>query len=353
MGVGNPPMVRQPREGLDAAAVELGSVLDPEQEPVADRLAALGQRVTDPPTPRPWRRRRTVRGLYLHGPVGRGKTWLVDELLAQLTGVEVLRVHAFEAARRLHAGVARHSGRAGATDRAVSDLLGEARVVFLDELHAHDPGDAMLLARVVRATFDTGAVLVATSNYPPHGLLPDPRFHHLVLPLITALEQHCDTVALDGGPDHRALGHGGGRPGWSSGAWLRPGSPAQLAGAGLPTPQPGDRARIRVGARDLWVDAVTENSVHIGWDELCGTTVSVGDLADLVERFTTLVLARVPATDCTTPDERRRFADLVDLCWDRDTRLVVLTVHATHQVLHPDTTDHARTASRLSLLQPS
>lgn len=351
--MGDSLTVQRLRAGLDAGAVGLGSVLDLEQEPVADRLAVLGHEVLDPRRVRPWRRRRGVRGVYLHGPVGRGKTWLVDELLVQLPDVVVLRVHAFEAARRLHAGVAQHSGRPGATDRAVFDLLGGAQVVFLDELHAHDPGDAMLLTRVVRATFDAGSVLVATSNYPPHGLLPDPRFHHLVLPLVAALQQHCDVVALEGGPDHRALGHGGGRPRWSSGAWFRPGSPAQLAGAGLIAPQPGDRARVRVGARDLWADAATETVVQLGWEELCGATVSVGDLAALLDRFTTVVLARVPTTDHSTPDERRRFADLVDLCWDRDTRLILLTAHAPEQVLDPEATDHARTASRLSLLPSS
>lgn len=338
------------RAGFDDAATALGSVLDPEQRPVAVRLAELGQRVLAPTPGRWWRRGPLARGMYLHGPVGRGKTWLVDELLAQLGDVAVLRVHAFEAARRLHAGVARHTGAPGATDRAVADLIGDARVVFLDELHAHDPGDAMLLTRVIQAVTAAGAPLLATSNYPPDGLLPDPRYHHLVLPLVTALHVHCDVVALTGGPDHRGLGHGGGRPGWSSGGWLQPGSPAQLAGLGLVAAEPGDRARIGAGARDLWVDAVNAAGVQVGWDELCAGTTSVGDLADLTERYRTLVLARVPHRTASTPDERRRFADLVDVCWDRDTRLVVLSAHPPHHVLDPTATDNARTASRLSLL---
>lgn len=340
------------RRGFDDAAAALGSVLDPEQQPVADRLAHLGAQVLAPTaTRRWWRRAPVVRGVYLHGPVGRGKTWLVDALLTRLDGVAVLRVHAFEAARRLHAGVARHSGTPGAVDRAVADLVGGARVVLLDELHAHDPGDAMLLARVVRAVTGSGAVLLATSNYPPEGLLPSPQHHHLVLPLIEALHAHCDVVALEGGPDHRALGHGGGRPGWSSGGWLQPGSPAQLAALGLTAPSPGDRARTRVGGRDLWADAVDGDRVHVGWDELCGGTTSVGDLAALTDRFRTVVLGRVPTRSGTTPDERRRFADLVDVCWDRDTRLVVLAAGAPAEVLDPAATDHARTASRLSLLR--
>lgn len=167
---------------------------------------------------------------------------------------------------------------------------------------------------------------------------------------MTARHVHCDAAALTGGPDHRGLGHGGGRPGWSNGGWLQPGSSARLAGLGLLAAEPGDRARIRAGARDLWVDAVNAARVQVGWDELWGGTSSVGDLADPAERYRTLVLARVPGRTPRTPDERRRFADLVDVCGDRHTRLVVLSAHPPHHVLDPTATDNARTGSRVSLL---
>ncbi len=78
--------------------------------------------------------------MCLHGPVRRGKTWLVDVLLDQLPAQGVLRLHAYDDARHLHAQVARHAGASGATDRAVPALLDGVRLLFLDELHAHDPG---------------------------------------------------------------------------------------------------------------------------------------------------------------------------------------------------------------------
>lgn len=80
-------------------------------------------------------------------------------------------------------------------------MLAGVRLLFLDELHAHDPGDAMLLSRLVHALPSRGAVLVATSDYPPHGLLPDPRHDALVLPLVAALEQHFDVLELAGPVD--------------------------------------------------------------------------------------------------------------------------------------------------------
>ncbi len=353
----------QLRAGFDAAAAGLGSVLDVEQGPAADHLARLGAAQTAPGGTRAgwWPGRRPARGVYLHGPVGRGKTWLVDTLLTQVTqparvaralpAGAVLRVHAYDLARRLHREVAARAGTPAAVHGAVDALLGGMRLVFLDELHAHDPGDAMLLSRVVRALPAHGALLVATSNYPPAGLLRDPRHHHLVLPLVTALGEHCDVVEVAGPLDHRALGHGGARPGWSTGAWMHPGSASQLAGLGLPTPEPGDRRRLTVGGRPLRALGADTGHVHLHFTDLCEGATSTGDLLELTERYPTVVLAGVPHLSTTTEGARRRFADLVDVAWDRDTRLVVLAAGPPDRVLDAPVTDAARMTSRLHLLR--
>ncbi len=338
------------RGGFDRAAQALGSSLDLEQRPAADRLAALGARLAVPP-PRLARRRRHREGVYLHGPVGRGKTWLADVLVEQVDGAGVLRLHAHEAARRLHREVARQSGSPGATSRAVDVLLDGVRLLFLDELHAHDPGDAMLLSRLLLALPSSGAVLLATSNSPPHGLLPDPRHHALVLPLVGALERHCQVVEVAGPVDHRAHGHGGARPGWCSGGWAFPGSAAQRSALQIGRPEASDRVRLRVGGRPLWAASAQDGCVELEFAELCLGTTSVGDLLELAQRYRTVVLAGVPPLVTVPPDARRRFGDLVDVLWDRDVRLVVLASGPPAQVLDGAAiTDLERTVSRLHLL---
>ena len=340
------------RAGFERAAAALGSALDVEQEPVADTLAALGAGVAAPAQARWWARRRQPRGIYLHGPVGAGKTWLVDVLLDQLPEGAYRRVHVYAAARALHAGIAARSGQPGALDAAIADVVGGARLVFLDELHAHDPGDAMILSRLLLALPAHGAILVATSNYPPTGLLPSEHHHRLVLPLIAAIEASCAVVELDAGIDHRAAGHGGARTGFSSGAWATPGSPAQLAHLHLAAPEPSDRTRLTVAGRPLWASLADAGVLHVRFDELCQRPTSVGDLLELTERYTTVVLAAVPLLADVDEHARRRFADLIDVAWDRDTRLIVTTTHPLDHVLDAEITDRARTASRLSLLQP-
>lgn len=297
------------------------------------------------------RRGRGLSGLYLHGPVGRGKTWLAEVLLEQLPSDSAWRLHAYDAARQLHRAIAARAGGRGGVDAAITDVLGEARVLLLDELHAHDPGDAMLLSRLIRALPGHGARLVATSNYAPSGLLPDPRHHHLVLPLVDALESTCEVIEVAGPVDHRAVGHGGARPWWSSGGWLVPGSPAQLAALGLPSSAPQDRRLLQVGGRPLWAMAVIADQVHLHFTELCEAPTSSGDLLELAERYTTVVLAGVPRLSATTQDGRRRFGNLIDVCWDRDVRLVVLSKHLIEAVLDAPVIDVERLASRVSLLR--
>lgn len=344
------PVEQRLRRGFDDAAAALDSTLDAEQGPAADHLSALGARLSQSDRRLPWRRR-PPGGVYLHGPVGRGKTWLVDVLLEQLDGAGVLRLHAYDAARRLHRGFARHSGSPGATDRAIDELLEGVRLLFLDELHAHDPGDAMLLSRLLLALPEHGAVLVATSNYPPRGLLPDPRHHSLVLPLVGALERHCDVVEVAGPIDHRAHGHGGARAGWSSGGWAVPGSASQRAALRVAVPDLQDRVRLDVGGRPLWALSATDGCVQLDFTELCAGPTSVGDLLELADRCHTVVVSQVPPLASVHVDVQRRFGDLVDVFWDRDVRLVVLAAAPLLQVVaEVAITDHQRMVSRLQLL---
>ncbi|MFB7800482.1 cell division protein ZapE [Isoptericola sp. NPDC056134] len=335
------------RAALDGAAHALGSALDDGQRAAADALAAAGARVSA--------RRRRGRGVYLYGPVGRGKTFLVDALLAALPDDGVLRVHAFEAARRLHAAVARESGSPGALPRALASLLDGTRVLFLDELHAHDPGDAMILARLVREAVGHGIPLLATSNYPPDGLLPSPHHHHLVLPLVRSIVECCDVVEVAHGEDYRRRSDLVDRSGWRAGAWAVPGSAAQVASLGLATPDPGDRFLVRLPATTLRALAAAgpgtpEGVVHLDFGELCEAPTSVGDVLDLVDRFGTLVVWRVPRLSATTPDGAQRFANLVDVAWDRDVRLVMLAESAPDDVLDAEVRDRDRIASRLAAL---
>ncbi len=304
---------------LDAAAGS-GFVLSPAQRVAAGRLEEL------------LRTGGRGDGVYLWGPVGRGKTWLLDTFNAAAGGP---RFHFHEFYRALHAEVWARTGREKAMERALDALLGDARTLCFDELHLHDPGDAMLLTRALRALLARRVTVVATSNYPPHGLLPSPLYHHLAEPLVEMVEESLAVIEVAGPTDFRTLAPDDGRvaQGWRSGRVLAAGTLETPDVADrVDVPLPGGRAveALRVDGGTLWFD-------FLG---LCAAPVSAADLLSLAERYRRFVLLGLPPlTDCR-PDTQARFVSLVDVLHDKD-RPLVLTLTADEDDRQPS--DHLAT----------
>ncbi|MFE6055420.1 cell division protein ZapE [Kitasatospora sp. NPDC056446] len=341
------------------AAGQGGFTLDPAQELPVERLSRLAGELAHPA----WRLRRSPRHLYLWGPVGRGKSWLVDTFLDGLPTPLKRRLHLHDFFRRLHEGVAHHSesrtaesrmtesrtADGAAVDRAVDELLGDCRILVFDEFHAHDAGDAMLVARLLRTLLDRRITLVTTSNYPPAGLMPDPLYHHLFEPTIRLIEERMDVLDVSGPVDFRRRPRSDRAHGFGLGARLRPG---EETSAGLTPPRPGEAGPVAGHHRELSARAVREDHVWLDFQELCEGLTAVADYLALADRFPTIVLDGVPPLTKASPDGRRRFANLVDVCCDRDVRLVLIGADPLAG-LPADSTlmrDLDRTASRLALL---
>ncbi|MGW2375157.1 cell division protein ZapE [Kitasatospora sp. NPDC001683] len=334
-------------------AREGGFTLDPAQKLPVERLSRLAGELAHPA----WRLRRTPRHLYLWGPVGRGKSWLVNTFLDGLATPRKRRLHFHDFFCRLHEGVAHHAenrtadGADGAAvDRAVDELLGDCRILVFDEFHAHDAGDAMLVARLLRTLLDRRITLITTSNYPPAGLMPDPLYHHLFEPTIRLIEERMDVLDVCGEVDFRQQPRPGGAHGFAPGARLHPGDEAS---AGLTPPRPSEAALVAAHHRELPARAVRDDHVWFGFRELCEGRTSVTDYLAVADRFPTIVLDDVPPLTDASTDGRRRFANLVDVCCDRDIRLVLIGADPLAGLPTGSTLmrDLDRTASRLALLR--
>ncbi|MFF1907651.1 cell division protein ZapE [Kitasatospora sp. NPDC058218] len=331
-------------------AEQRGFTLDPAQQPPVERLSRLAGELAHPA----WRLRRPPRHLYLWGPVGRGKSWLVDTFLDGLPTPRKRRLHFHDFFRRLHEGVAQESPahrEGSAVDRAVDELLGDCRLLVFDEFHAHDAGDAMLVARLFTTLLNRRITLVTTSNYAPAGLMPNPLYHHLFEPTIRLIEERMDVLDVSGAVDFRRQPRSeDARQRFTLGARLAAGTEEA---AGLTPPRPEEAGPVAAHHRELPARAVRDALVWFGFDELCEGRTAVPDYLVLAERFPTLVLDGVPPLADASPDARQRFANLVDVCCDRDTRLVLIGADplaglpADSGLLR----DLDRTASRLALLR--
>jgi cell division protein ZapE len=306
-------------------------ILEPQREGT-DALARLG-RILPAQRTRPG-------GVYLWGPVGRGKTWLMDHFLDSVT-TRHRRVHFHRFFADLHAD----AHRLGSIDRAIDAAVGDARLLCFDEFHVHDPGDAMLAARTVSTLFARGVALVATSNYPPPQLLPNPLFHHLFEPTITLLEEHLDVVEVTGPTDLRRSGRSAAESGFASGRYLPAGA--------VSAPDPDEHRVLPLAARPLRALAVRGSTVWFDFTDLCAAPTASADYLAVAREYTEWVLFGVPPLRDADVDAVRRFVNVVDVLCDADVRLTVVAYAPVEELAAgvDGEPDLDRVISRLSLLE--
>lgn len=294
---------------------------------------------------------REVRGLYLHGGVGRGKTFLMDLFCASLAPVPARREHFHRFMQEVHARL-RAQGEGQDPLRPVAQAIArEARVLCFDELHVNDIADAMLLGGLFAALVEAGTTLVFTSNVPPAGLYRDGLQRARFLPAIALLERHCELLPVDAGQDYR-LRQLERAPLYFSSADAA--TPAALAGrfralAGAE----GAAARLDIAGRPVDARRVAGDVAWFTFDAVCEGPRGQADYIELARSFSTVVIEGVPVLDGLRDDAARRFVTLVDEFYDRGVKLVVAAAAAPTALYTGERLafEFERTASRLVEMQ--
>ena len=195
------------------------------------------------------------RGVYLWGPAGRGKTWLLDAFVATLPAGAVRRIHFHGFFRELHESIQRNRAQsdAGASviELAVDELLGGAALLHFEEFHVHDSGNAALLVRLLETLFAKGVTLIASSNYAPTELFADPNFHYVFRPGIALIARHLDVLSLDGGADYRLGSTGARRDGFARGRWFGAIADGEPTVGVVRQPEPDEAIVLTVDGRSI------------------------------------------------------------------------------------------------------
>lgn len=340
---------------FETRAAASGFALDAAQRRVAERLSVLGERLRErgqgyqpQQGPELMGASPPPRGVYLWGPVGRGKTWLLDAFVATLPAGTPRRVHLHALFRRLHVGIQRHGFGADALAAAVREIVADATVLHIEEFHVHDPGNAALLSRLLEALAELRITLVTSSNYAPHDLFDDPEFGHVFRPATTMITRNMDVLALDGGADYR-LGSAGGA--FRRGRWIVADQAAN-GDAAARRPPTGEHVELRVDGRGIRALRARDAEVWFSFPELLEASTAASDYLTLCERFDTWVLLDVPDLAEASRGARQRLVTLVDVLCDLDVRLTVVaaTGRSAVSALPDPPPDLARTVSRLALL---
>ncbi|WP_449282633.1 cell division protein ZapE [Leucobacter sp.] len=332
---------------VEESAAARGITLDTAQRSVLGEIAAFleGGRATDP----------EPAGFYVHGPAGRGKTWLMSEIFraAPLPESRKRRVHFHTFFQGLQRRFGAQLSARAAIEETVEELLSGARLFFFDELHVHDPGGASLLNRLLDELTRRGVPTLLTSNYEPEELLPNPVYHHVFVPGIRIIRERFAVRALDGGADYRREGGSGSGTGFGSGRWILHSDDDAIRGAGLARPAADEATTVLHGHRALRALAVRGSEVWFDFSDLLEATSIAEDYLDLTADFDSWVLSGVPPLSRASREARQRFVALLDVLVDADLPLIVLadTDRAGLVDIDDPPADLFRAESRLALLR--
>jgi cell division protein ZapE len=293
------------------------------QHRLARKSSSLGWLFSRRETPGP------VKGLYVYGDVGRGKTMLMDLFFAasEVRRKRRAHFHAFMADVHERVREVRHQLKLGTiTDgdpiRHVADEIAEETwLLCFDEFHVTDIADAMILGRLFTRLFEQGVVLVATSNVAPQDLYKEGLNRALFVPFIRLLEQHVDVVRLAARTDYRMEKLSGVT------TWYVPADEdaevaLDIAWQKLTHMLEGEPVDIQLAGRTLRVPEAAMGVARFTFAQLCEQPLGANDYLRLAREFHTIILDHVPVMDYADRNAAKRFIILIDTLYDHAVKLI-------------------------------
>jgi cell division protein ZapE len=302
------------------------------------------------------------KGVYLWGPVGRGKSMLMDMFFEDAPVEKKRRIHFYAFMSQVHGlidqwrkGDAAERKRVFGTNKGddpiaptAALIASQARLLCFDELQVTDIADAMILGRLFEFLFEDGVTLVCTSNRPPDDLYKDGINRQLFTPFIALIEQKTDVIGVRGPVDFRQDRLRGQE------VYLEPINAAHQAAfdklwADMLDGAAEVGATVEMLGRKLTFARATGGLLRATFDELCVQPLGPPDYLAIAGRFHTVFLDDLPKLDTGRRNEARRLVTLIDSLYEADAKLVVLA-EAEPDDLYPSgdgAFEFERTASRL------
>jgi cell division protein ZapE len=303
-----------------------GYTADDAQLPAINALDNLWHQLQKKHSPGWWQRwrsgsRQPVKGLYLWGGVGRGKTWLMDLFFDSLPFPQKQRLHFHRFMARVHAELRVHPSRQDPLTRIAKEWASRCRVLCFDEFFVSDIADAMLIAGLFETMLAEGVTLVATSNIHPDDLYRNGLQRAKFLPAIALIKRHTQVLELKGDLDFRL------RILERSEIWHWPldedanislsKSYERMCSGVVLSPE------LEINMRPFQAIRRGDGIIWFGFDELCRKPRGAIDYIEIALSFNTVLLSDLPILDDTTADEARRFIALVDEFYDHNVKLLI------------------------------
>ena len=293
------------------------------------------------------------RGVYMHGGVGRGKSFLMDCFYKAVPLKRKTRLHFHEFMREVHRELTLLQGSANPLDILAKRIAKKYRLICFDEFHVADITDAMILYRLLSGLFEQGVGFVTTSNFKPDDLYPNGMHRDRILPAIQLLNQNLEVINVDNGMDYRCqtlqqlnLYH----------VPLGPKADAEMGNAFDRLAETQDEEPVlHIESREITARRKAGGMVWFDFKALCGGPRSQNDYLEIASQFHTVLLSDIPQMPMRMSSEARRFTWLVDVLYDRRVKLIV-SAEVPAEALYiegPLAHEFPRTVSRLNEMQSS
>ena len=318
------------REAYEESLQHEGHEEDPAQLAVIARLEDLQSRIAAMPARTGGLRtmflrsepRETVRGLYIWGGVGRGKTFLLDLFFESLEIEQKKRIHFHRMMHDVHERMKSLSFVEDPLDKVAASIAQDTKVLCFDEFFVSDIGDAMILGRLLEGLFSRGVTLVTTSNTKPDDLYRDGLQRQRFLPAIKLLNEYTEVVNMDGGTDYRL------RLLKKAGTYLTPDDAAAaqrleyLFDESASTHVDED-IDLDINGRSINARRCAKGIVWFRFADICDGPRSQNDYIEVARWYPSVIISGVPQFDVDMDDQARRFISLVDEFYDRRVKLIL------------------------------
>lgn len=288
----------------------------------------------------------SMKGIYLYGDVGCGKTMLMDLFYATIPPhLHKRRIHFHQFMQYLHKRLHLLKKEHDHWDLDVIPILAaeisrELTILCFDEFQVTDVADAMLLRRLLALILspDYGVVLFATSNRAPDDLYLNGVQRVSFIPCIQQIKKQTKVIYLNSPTDYRKVPKPVSLVYYSPKPGIRYLSKTCVAqrkkhieqwyhyfsnGHDTDT-QIKEDFTLDIWGRKLAVPKCTPPFVaQFTFDELCGQPLAAGDYLQLASHFKSFIVTDIPYLSVNSRDNVRRFITFLDATYDAGGKLAV------------------------------
>lgn len=294
-----------------------------------------------------------VKGLYLWGGVGRGKSMLMDMFFDIAPDPRKRRVHFHAFMQEIHAAMneARKTGVSDAIAPVAEDIAKQTRLLCFDEMQITDITDAMIVGRLFQGLFAAGVVVVATSNRVPDDLYKDGLNRNLFEPFIDLIKDRLHVHELASETDYRQNRLAGARVYFSPANGAAKSAISEIWDT-LRGPEVAPLT-LRVKGRDVILPEFSNGVARAGFFSLCGAALGAADYLAIAQAVRVLVLEDIPLLSRDNFNEAKRFVTLIDALYEARVSLICSAADTPERLYleGEGVFEFERTASRLREMQ--